>query len=58
VGISHSIEPPDYRVSGDVSVTYDDNGQAILCYMAFNRLGTYSYWGHDLKEWTAHSPLG
>jgi hypothetical protein len=44
------IEPPDYRVSGDVSVTFDDQGHAIICYMAFNRLGTYSYWGHNSSK--------
>jgi hypothetical protein len=40
--LATGIEPPDYRVSGDVSVTYDDKGHAIICYMAFNRLGTYN----------------
>jgi hypothetical protein len=48
--LATGIEPPDYRVSGDVSVTYDDQGHAIICYMAFNRLGTYSYWGHDSSK--------
>lgn len=36
-----------YRVSGDVSVVYDARGRAILCYMAFDKLGTFNYWGHD-----------
>lgn len=36
-----------YRVSGDVSAAYDNKGHAILCYMAFDKLGTYSYWAHD-----------
>lgn len=36
-----------YRVSGDVSVTYDNDGHAILCYIAFDKLGTPDYWGHD-----------
>jgi len=48
--LASGIEPSDYRVSGDVSVTYDDQGHAIICYMAFNRLGTYSYWGHDSSK--------
>src|SRR6266567_7953262 len=40
------IAPANYRVSGDVSVTYDHRGHAILCYMAFDKLGTYNYWAH------------
>jgi hypothetical protein len=40
-------EPPNYRVSGDVSVAYDNQGHAILCYMAFDKLGTFNYWGHN-----------
>jgi hypothetical protein len=41
------VEPPNYRVSGDVSVTYDVHGHAIICYMAFDKLGTFNYWGHN-----------
>lgn len=41
------IAPPGYRVSGDVSVTYDHHGHAVICYMAFDRLGTFNYWAHD-----------
>lgn len=41
------VEPPNYRVSGDVSVTYDAQGHAIICYMAFDKLGTFNYWGHN-----------
>ena len=36
-----------YRVSGDVSVAYDNQGHAILCYIAFDKLGTADYWGHN-----------
>jgi hypothetical protein len=36
--------PADYRASGDVSVTYDKHGTAILCYIAFDQLGTDNYW--------------
>ncbi len=57
-----------YRVSGDVSVTYDNKEHAILCYIAFDKLGTADYWGHDAtrngifirrsldggKTWEAH----
>ncbi len=34
----------DYKVSGDVGVTYDKHGAAILCYIAFDKLGTENYW--------------
>jgi hypothetical protein len=37
--------PTDWRVSGDVSVTYDNKGHAFLCYLAFDRTGpTSGYW--------------
>ena len=36
--------PPDFRVSGDVSVAFDDAGRAYICYIAFDRLGTTDYW--------------
>ena len=36
--------PKDYRIAGDVSVTYDKHGHVILCYIAFDRLGTENYW--------------
>jgi len=38
--------PTDYKVSGDVATTYDKNGTAILCYIAFDQLGTENYWAH------------
>jgi len=41
--------PKEFKVSGDVSVTYDNRGHAILCAIAFNKLGTFSYWGHATK---------
>ncbi|MGB6303358.1 MAG: sialidase family protein, partial [Acidobacteriaceae bacterium] len=41
--------PKDFKVSGDVSVTYDNQGHAILCSIAFNKLGTFNYWGHATK---------
>jgi hypothetical protein len=36
--------PKEYRVSGDVSVTFDSGGHAVLCYIAFDKLGTENYW--------------
>lgn len=41
------VAPKDYKISGDVSVTYDAHGHAILCYIAFDKLGTENYWGHN-----------
>jgi hypothetical protein len=45
--IAAGVEPPNYRVSGDVSVTYDNQGHAFICYIAFDKLGTFNYWGHN-----------
>ncbi len=36
----------DYKISGDVGTVYDKNGTAILCYIAFDKLGTENYWAH------------
>jgi hypothetical protein len=33
------IAPKNYKISGDVSVTYDAQGHAILCYIAFEQIG-------------------
>jgi len=41
------VAPKNYKISGDVSVTYDAHGHAILCYIAFDKLGTTNYWGHN-----------
>ncbi|GGA41663.1 sialidase family protein [Dyella nitratireducens] len=41
------VAPPEWRVSGDVSITYDNHGHAIASYMAFNKLGTEDYWAHN-----------
>lgn len=38
--------PPNYKISGDVSATYDLQGHAYVCYIAFDRLGTTNYWAH------------
>jgi hypothetical protein len=34
----------DYNVSGDVAAVYDKRGAAILCYIAFDELGSMNYW--------------
>jgi hypothetical protein len=45
--LAEGTAPPDYKVSGDVSVTYDNQGRVFLCYIAFDKLGTENYWAHD-----------
>jgi hypothetical protein len=45
--LATGVEPLNYRVSGDVSVTFDNEGRAFICYIAFNKLGTFNYWGHN-----------
>ena len=42
--IAEGTAPKNYRVSGDVSVTFDSAGHALLCYIAFDKLGTSQYW--------------
>ncbi|MGH9327181.1 MAG: sialidase family protein [Terriglobia bacterium] len=44
--IAVGVAPTGYRISGDVSTAYDDRGQAFVCYIAFDQLGTHNYWGH------------
>jgi hypothetical protein len=45
--IREGTAPTDYKVSGDVSVTFDNQGRAFLCYIAFDKLGTENYWAHN-----------
>ncbi len=40
------VAPENYRVSGDVSAAFDNQGHAFVCYIAFDKLGTFNYWGH------------
>ena len=44
------VAPPNYRISGDVSTTYDNQGHAFVCYIAFDQLGTFNYWGHGASR--------
>lgn len=46
-GIAPGTSPTNYNFSGDVSITYDVLGHAILCYIAFDKLGTPQYWAHN-----------
>jgi len=43
---AEGVAPKDYRVSGDVSVTFDNQGHALICYIAFDKLGSFNYWAH------------
>src|SRR5690349_16439672 len=42
--VAEGIAPKDYRISGDVSITYDAAGHAVLCYIAFDNFGSLFYW--------------
>jgi hypothetical protein len=45
--LASGTEAANYKVSGDVSIVYDNQGRAFLCYIAFDKLGTFNYWGHN-----------
>jgi hypothetical protein len=42
--LAKGVDPSNYRVSGDVSVVFDNQGHAIVSYMAFDKLGSFNYW--------------
>jgi hypothetical protein len=44
--LAENVDPKNYRISGDVSVAFDNQGHAFVCYIAFDKLGTFNYWGH------------
>lgn len=44
--VAEGVEAKNYRVSGDVSTTFDNQGHAFVCYIAFDKLGTFNYWAH------------
>jgi hypothetical protein len=45
--LASATAPKNYADSGDVSVTFDTQGHAFLCYIAFDKLGTENYWAHN-----------
>jgi BNR repeat-like domain len=47
---AESVAPQNYRVSGDVSTTFDNAGHAFICYIAFDKLGTFNYWAHNASR--------
>jgi len=44
--LAEGVDPNNYRVSGDVSAAFDNQGHAFICYIAFDKLGTFNYWAH------------
>jgi hypothetical protein len=44
--LAEGVDPKNYRVSGDVSVAFDNQGHAFICYIAYDKLGTFNYWAH------------
>ncbi len=44
--LAHGTEASDWKVLGDVTTTFDNNGAAYVCSIAFDKLGTSSYWAH------------
>jgi hypothetical protein len=44
--LAENVDPKNYRISGDVSVAFDNQGRAFVCYIAFDKLGTFNYWAH------------
>jgi len=42
--------PKNYLVSGDVSAAFDNHGHAFVCYIAFDKLGTFNYWARGAKR--------
>jgi Neuraminidase (sialidase) len=45
--LAKDVDPKNYRISGDVSATFDNQGHAFVCYIAFDKLGTFNYWAHS-----------
>jgi hypothetical protein len=42
--LAKDVDPKNYRISGDVSAAFDSQGHAFVCYIAFDKLGTFNYW--------------
>lgn len=42
--LAENVDPKNYRISGDVSVAFDNQGHAFVCYIAFDKLGSFNYW--------------
>ena len=44
--LAENVDPKNFRISGDVSTTFDNQGHAFVCYIAFDQLGSFNYWAH------------
>lgn len=44
--LADGVTPKEYKVSGDVSTVFDNKGHAFMSCIAFDKLGTFNYWGH------------
>jgi hypothetical protein len=44
--LATGVAPKEYRISGDVSTAFDNKGHAFISCIAFDKLGTFNYWGH------------
>ncbi len=44
--LAQGVPAANYKMSGDVSTAFDDKGHALICFIAFDKLGTMNYWGH------------
>jgi hypothetical protein len=44
--LATGVAAPNYKNSGDVSTVFDNKGHALICYISFDKLGTFNYWGH------------
>ena len=42
--LAENVDPKNYKISGDVSVAFDNQGHAFVCYIAFDKLGSFNYW--------------
>lgn len=48
--LARGTDDPEWRVLGDVTTTFDNAGNAYLCSIAFDKLGTASYWAHNVHR--------
>lgn len=44
--LASGVTPAEYKMSGDVSVVFDNKGHAILGWIAFDKLGRFNYWAY------------
>lgn len=44
--LASGVAAANYKMSGDVSTTFDEKGHALICFISFDKLGTTNYWGH------------